>query len=90
MYNVNLASPVFIGDSEVVLRIIARNDPANLPIFYGTRVMEISALTTPSSWFKCPSPLNPANLLTRPGSTLEQINSDFWLHSNFLIQPEDS
>ena len=46
MYSIKLSSPVFIGDSEIVLRIIAKNNPADLPIFYGTRVMEIAALTT--------------------------------------------
>ena len=49
MYNVNLSPPVFIGDSEMVLRMIAKNDPADLPIFYGTRVMEIAALTNPDT-----------------------------------------
>ena len=85
----HLSSPVFIGDSEVVLRMISRKDPANLPIFYIPKVMEISALTIPSNWFWCSCPLNPADLLTRAGSNLEQINADFWLRSSFLIQPED-
>ena len=41
--NVTLSEPMFIGDSEIVLKMIARNDPAGLPIFYKTRIMEISA-----------------------------------------------
>ena len=85
MYNVNLSSPVFIGDSEIVLRMIAKNDPADLPIFYATRVMEIAALMNPYNCFWCPGHLNPADLLTRSGTTLEQINSDFWLHGSFLL-----
>ena len=52
------------------------------PIFYGTRVIEIAALTNSDNWFWCLGQLNPADLLTRSGSTLEQINSDFWLHGS--------
>ena len=44
-YNINLKPSVFIGDSEIVLRMIAKNDPVDLPIFYGTRIMEIAALS---------------------------------------------
>ena len=51
MYSVNLTSLVFIGDSEIVLRMIAKNDEAELPVFYGTRVMEIAALTNTADWF---------------------------------------
>ena len=37
-YTISLSDPpLFLGDSETVLRMIARNDPADLPIFYGTR-----------------------------------------------------
>ena len=34
LYNISLSNPVFFEDSEIVLRMIARNDPADLPIFY--------------------------------------------------------
>ena len=87
MYSIKLYSPVFIGNSEIVLRMIAKNDLADLHIFYGTRVMKIAALTNSDNWFWCPSPLNPADILSRSGSTLEQINSDFWLHRSFLSKP---
>ena len=90
MYNIKLTPPVFIGDSEIILRIIAKNASADLPIFYGTRVMEITALTNSDDWFWCPGKLNPADLLTRSGTTLEQINSDFWLHRSFLPQDKHS
>ena len=40
--NASSSDPVFIGDSEIVLKMIARNDPASLPIFYGTRIMKNS------------------------------------------------
>ena len=90
MYNIKMSPPVFIGDSEIVLRMIGKNAPADLPIFYGTRVMEITALTNPDDWFWCSGQLNPADLLTRSGTTLEQINSDFWLHGSFLLQDEHS
>ena len=51
LYNISLSNPVFNGDSEIVLRMIARNNPANLPIFYRTRIMQISALTNADNWF---------------------------------------
>ena len=44
----------------------------------------------PDDWFWCPGPLNPADLLTRPGSTCDQINTDFWLNGRFLPQPPPS
>ena len=77
LYNINLKPSVFIGDSEIVLRMIAKNDPADLPIFYGTRIMEITALSDADNWFWCPGILNPVDLLTRTGSTLEDISSKF-------------
>ena len=43
LFNVSLSDPVFIGDSEIILKMIAKNDPAHPPIFYGTRLMEIAA-----------------------------------------------
>ena len=79
LYKISLPNPVFIGDSEIVLRMINRNNPANLPIFYGTRIMQISELTSTDNWFWCPGILNPADLLTRSRSTLEKIRSRFWL-----------
>ena len=88
--NTTLSEPMFIGDSEIVLKMIARNDPAGLPMFYGTRVMEISALSVADNWNWCPGSLNPADLLTRPGATLEKINSKFWLQGSFLPQPPSS
>ena len=39
LYNISLSNPVFFEDSEIVLRMIARNDPADLPIFYWTKIM---------------------------------------------------
>ena len=35
----------------------------------------------------CPGPLNPTDLLTRSGSTLEKISFNFWLHGSFLLNP---
>ena len=75
--NVTLLEPMFIADSEIVLKMIPRDDPAGLPIFYGTRIMEISA-----NWHWCPGALNSADLLTRSGSTLEKLNSRFWLQGS--------
>ena len=45
LYNIILKPSVFIGDSEIVLRMIAKNDPADLPIFYRTRIIKIAALS---------------------------------------------
>ena len=90
LFNVSLSTPVFMGDSEIILRMIAKNYPATPPVFYGTQIMEITAVSNPDNWFWCPGPLNPADLLTRIGSTYEQINFDFWLHGSLLPQPEAS
>ena len=67
LHNMSFYNPVFIGDSEIVLKMIARNDPASLSIFYGTRIMEIQSQTTADNWMWCPGPLNLADLLTRSG-----------------------
>ena len=88
LYTISLADPVFLGDSEIVPRMIARNDPADLLIFYVTCIMEIAELTSSGSWFWCPGTLNPADLLTRTGSTMEKINSKFWLRGSFLSLAE--
>ena len=87
LLNASFSDLVFIGDSEIVLTMNARNDPASLPIIYGTRIMEIRSQTTTDNWMWCPGPLNPANLLTRSGSTLKKINSNFWLFGSFLLNP---
>ena len=49
--NVSLSPPVFLGDSEIILRMIANGDPAAPPVFYGTRIMEIAATSKPNNWF---------------------------------------
>ena len=73
-FSVSLSPPVFIGDSEIVLKMIAKNDPAGPPVFYGSRLMEILSTSTPENWFWCPGPLNPSDLLTRSGTECKQIN----------------
>ena len=90
LFNVSLSSPVFIGDSEIILKMIAKDDPAGPPVFYGTRLMEISSTSSPENWFWCPGSLNPADLLTRSGSVCNQINSKFWLQGSFLTQERSS
>ena len=45
LFNVSLSPPTFIGDSEIVLRMIAKNDPAANLVFYGVRLMEILAVS---------------------------------------------
>ena len=70
--------------------MIANGDPAAPPVFYGIWIVEIAAISEPNNWFWCPGPLNPADLLTRTGSTCAQIKSDFWLHGSFLPQPKSS
>ena len=90
LYSTNLKPSVFFDDWEIVLRMIAKNDPADLPIFYRTRIMEIAALSNTDNWFWCLETLNSVNLLTRRGSTLEDISSKFWLHGSFLPTPKKS
>ena len=90
LFNVNLLPSVFIGDSEIILNMIAKNDPASPPVFYGTRLMEILSVTTPDNWFWCPGNLNPADLLTRFGTKCDQINSKFWLQGSFLTQEKST
>ena len=48
--------------------LIAKNDHASPPVFYGTRLMEIASVSTPDNWFWYPGNLNPADLLTRSGT----------------------
>ena len=50
LYNVSLSTPVFIADSEI-LKMIAKNNPACPPVFYETRLMEISSVSSPDHWF---------------------------------------
>ena len=52
--------------------------------------MEISAQSAADNWNWCPGSLYPADLLTRPGATLEKINYKFWLPGSFLPQPPSS
>ena len=54
---------------KIVLRMIAKNDSAGNPVFYGVRLMEILAASSPNNWFWCPGNLNPADLLTRSGTS---------------------
>ena len=90
LFNVSLSPPVFIGDSEIILKRIAKNDPAGPPVFYETRLMEILSTSSPENWFWCPGTLNPADLLTRSGTDCNQINSKFWLHGSFLPQEKST
>ena len=41
--------PMFIGDLEMVLKIIAKNDAASPPVFCGTQLMEITSVSTPNN-----------------------------------------
>ena len=70
--------------------MIAKNDPAGNPVFYGVRLMEILAASSPNNWFWCPGDLNPADLLTRSGTSCAQINSKCWLNGSFLPQEKSS
>ena len=90
LFNVSLSPPTFIGDSEIILKMIAKNDPAGNPVFYGVRLMEILAVSSPNNWFWCPGNLNPADLLTRSGTSCAKVNSEFWLNGSFLPQDKSS
>ena len=86
LFNVSLSPPTFICDSKIVRRMIAKNDPAGNPVFYGVRLIEILAASSPNNWFWCPGNLNPADLLTKSGTNCMQVNSEFWLNASFLPQ----
>ena len=59
-------------------------------MFYGVRLMEILAVSSPNNWFWCPGNLNPADLLTRSGTSCAQVNSEFWLNGSILPQEKSS
>ena len=90
LFNISLSPPTFIGDSKIVIRMIAKNDPAGNPVFYGVRLMEILAASSPNNLFWCPGNLNPADLLNRSGTSCAQVNSEFWLNGSFLPQDKSS
>ena len=90
LFNVTLSAPVFVGYSEIILKMIAKNDPAGPPVFYGSRLMEILSTSSSDNWFWCPGPLNPADLFTRSGTECNQINSKFWLQGSFLPQEKST
>ena len=76
-YTISLSDPpLFLGDSEIVFRMIDRDDPADLLIFNSTCIMEIAELTNSDSGFWCSGTLNPADLLPRTGSTMEKLHSE--------------
>ena len=83
LYNISLSSSVLIGDSEIILKMITKDNP----VFYGTRIMDFAGVTTSYNWFGCPGSINSEDLLTRAVSTCDQIKSDFWLQGSFLPQP---
>ena len=81
LFNVTLFPPTFIVDSEIVLRMIAKNDPAGNPVFYGVRLMEILAASSPgvletSTQLTCSQDLEPA----APRST----QSSGWMVVSYL------
>ena len=87
--NISILETQFIGDSEIVIRMIGKQEPSALQTFYGTRVMSILASTTPDQWFWCPGSSNPADLLTRSSCSAKTLGSPFWLNGGFLTQPRD-
>ena len=65
----------FVLDSEIVLHWISSITKQLLP-FVRNRVIEILRFTCPSQWFHIISSLNPADLGTRKGVKIEDINND--------------
>ena len=88
--HVNIENVKFIGDSEIVLKMIGKQEPSALLTFYGTRTMFILDYTSPDQWYWCPGSSNPADLLTRSACTAQTLNSAFWLHGGFLLQPQNT
>ena len=46
--NVTLSEPMFLGNSKIVLKMIARDNAAGLPIFYGTRIIHLPCQILPT------------------------------------------
>ena len=46
LFNVSLSPPVFIGDSEIIPKMIAKIDSAGPPVFYGSRLRDILCVLT--------------------------------------------
>ena len=65
----------FVGDSAIVLRMIAKNRPATLDSFFGTRLLEITDASSPDQWFWIAGKDNPADLLTRQGCSAASVGS---------------
>jgi len=80
----------FFGDSEIILKMINLGKPTDLQAFYGTRIMFIMEETKKEQWFWCPGHANPADLLTRAGSTALNLQSDIWMKGGFLNENPNS
>ena len=64
-------------DSMVTLGWI-KGDPLRFKSFVSNRVSEIQSLVSPSQWFHCPGPQNPADLVSRGMLASELTNCSLW------------
>ena len=81
-----VSSCTFVLDSEIVLHWICSVTKQLLP-FVRNRVIEVLRFTCPSQWYHVASNLNPADLGTRKGVKIEDIDRDSawingldWMH----------
>jgi hypothetical protein len=76
------------SDSTVALAWI-KGDPTRWKPFVSNRVAQIQELSSPSQWFHCPGPENPADLLTRGMAAADLVQSSLWLHGPSFVVKED-
>ena len=87
--NVKVSRFRFVGDSTIVLQMIAKNKPATLDSFFGTRLLKITDASNPNQWFWIAGKENPADLLTRQGCNAAAVGSPLWMNGGVLNGPED-
>jgi transposase InsO family protein len=90
-YLTNQLSPtqtVFWSDSQIVLHWLSSTK--ELKRFVQNRVNEIRQTTSHTNWNYCPSPDNPADLLTRGIPAADLHASNMWNHGpSWLTQPDN-
>jgi hypothetical protein len=83
-----IPSCTFVLDSEIVLHWISSYTKQLLP-FVRNRVIEILRFTDPSRWFHVASSLNPADLGTRKGVKIEDVDrNSSWINGmDWMTRP---
>ena len=90
MSDTKFAQVLYVGDSQIVCRIIAMGRPCRLDVFYGSRLMLIQENTNPRQRAWTPGENNPADLITCLGFKAATLDSPFWKSGGFLNEgPEE-